>query len=84
MSRNDDPVGDQELLRHLQHPDARARGVAAAILDGIGPDTPAPVTITALTLAMAEALLANTSPPTRWARAVGKRIEEIVRQGDGK
>jgi hypothetical protein len=65
--RNDDPIGGGELIARLLAPPPETRRLADAILDGIGPDVPAPTAISALTCALVEAVIANTSPPEAWA-----------------
>jgi hypothetical protein len=79
--RNDDPIGGGELIARLLAPPPETRRLADAILDGIGPDVPAPTAISALTCALVEAVIANTSPPEAWAAAIAQTIEIAVRRG---
>jgi hypothetical protein len=76
--RNDDPVGGSELFTRLSGYDPEVERIADAIKHGLSPDVRAPIAIAALTRALAEAILANTSPPQQWAAVVAKRLQTMV------
>jgi hypothetical protein len=79
---NSDPVGGSELFKLLFKPDPWSKGLADGVLKGLSPPAPirAPEAIAALTYALAEAIVANTSPPQAWAKVIGDRLREIVAQ----
>jgi hypothetical protein len=67
MGNNNDPIGGNELFQLLSKPSPEVLRVADAILDGLNPEVVrAPVGIAALTVALAQAILANASPPSAW------------------
>ena len=80
-SDNDNLIGGAELLTHLQQPTDEVKGIADAILAGISENVRAPLAIAALTFALAEAIIANTSPAEQWGRTIGQRLDELVRAG---
>jgi hypothetical protein len=75
---NDDPIGGDELFELLHQPSPEVLRVAKAILDALSPDVGAPIGIAALTLALAEATVANTSPPRAWAEVIANRLRELI------
>jgi hypothetical protein len=78
FGRNDDPIGESELFQHLSRPGPLVRGVADGILDKLSPGVHAPVAVAALTFALAEAVIANTSPPQAWAEVISDRLRELI------
>jgi hypothetical protein len=76
--RNDDTVGDNELFQLLSKPSPEVLRIHEAIVEGLGSEVRAPVAIAALTFVLAEAIVANTSPPQQWAEVVGVSLREFV------
>jgi hypothetical protein len=75
---NNDPIGGSELSTLLYTPDPEVKRIASAILHGLSPDVRAPVAIAGLTLALAETIIANTSPPQKWAAVTAERLQAMV------
>jgi hypothetical protein len=78
MGNNNDPIGGNELAQMLFNPSPEVSRVASAILGGLSPDVSAPVGIAALTFALAEAIIVNTSPPQAWAEVIATRLRTAV------
>ena len=78
MGKHNDPVGGSELFMRLSMPVDEVERVANAILSGLSPDVRAPVAIAALTMALAEAIIANTSPSRHWAAVIAERLQVWV------
>jgi hypothetical protein len=78
---NTDPIGGNELSQLLSKPSSEVKDLANTILKRMSPPNPhvrAPVAISALAFALAEAIVANASPPRQWAGVISERLQEMA------